>query len=215
MYARLWAATFCCALTCLPVVGADSSGLAEGEVVVHLTGITPNPATSAAMRQETGALLKSAGYTLSWDGHESPDANLVVLEFAGDCSAPSAPAPTATTVHRGDSLATTTVQDGVVLPFARIDCAAVQGTLGPLLAHEAPARRSYFYGRAIGRLIAHELYHVLAQTRDHAVSGIGKPCFSAADLVSDRFEFETVALDRLRHTSIDTSAPSSDFSGRQ
>jgi hypothetical protein len=50
----------------------------------------------------------------------------------------------------------------------------------------------------MARVLAHELYHVLAQTRDHAAEGIGKPCFTAADLVSSRFEFEATSLSRLR-----------------
>jgi hypothetical protein len=48
------------------------------------------------------------------------------------------------------------------------------------------------------RLLAHELYHVLAQTGEHAVEGIAKARFSRADLMAEHFEFEAITLDKLR-----------------
>jgi len=197
-------------------VGADSSGSAEGAVVVYLTGGSAQN-TLPALRQETESLMQSAGYTLDWrdSAHGVDAANLVVVALNGDCTAPATPTVTAAPIDSGRSLAAATVQDGVILPFAHVDCAAVRSILGPLIAREAPARRSYLYGRAIGRLIAHELYHVMAQTREHAPSGIGKPCFTAADLVSDRFEFEAVALRKMRRAAADSSpALDTDASGR-
>jgi hypothetical protein len=215
MYARLIAATFCCALGCLPVAGVEPSP--EGALVVYLTG---NPAYSSHLRREAESLLQSAGYSLEWRDSTTRQAvdapNLVVVEFAGDCGAPLTPSATAATLDSGRPLASAAVQDGVVLPFTRIDCAAVRGALAPFVNREAPARRAHFYGRAIGRLIAHELYHVLAQTRDHSLSGVAKTCFTPADLVAERFEFETVALSRLRRPVADPiPADTWDFIGRQ
>jgi hypothetical protein len=175
--------------------------------------------TLPVLRREAESLMRSAGYTLDFrDSRNRADLDarhLVVVEFTGDCSAPSAPLPAATPIAAGRSLASATVQDGVILPFTRVDCAAVRAILKPLVDREAPARRAYLYGRAMGRLIAHELYHVMAQTLDHAAAGVGRPAFSAADLVSDRFEFEAVALNRLRRAAEDTVDPSTDASGRQ
>jgi hypothetical protein len=156
-----------------------------------------------SLRAEAESLLESAGYAIEWrdSARERGDAaNVVMVQFAGDCSAPATPTVTGSPVKSGSSLASAVVQDGAILPFARVDCSAVRSVLDPLAAREAPARRSYIYGRAIGRLIAHELYHILAQTREHTGSGIGKPCFTAADLVSERFEFEGVAVSRMRPT---------------
>ena len=44
----------------------------------------------------------------------------------------------------------------------------------------------------MARLLAHEFYHILAQTDDHAPSGIAKARFSTADLLADHFDFETL-----------------------
>ncbi len=46
-----------------------------------------------------------------------------------------------------------------------------------------PPRREQFLGRALGRVFAHELGHVLLGTRAHADAGLMRATFSAADLV--------------------------------
>jgi len=181
---------------------------------VYLSAV-PAHSTLPYLRREADTLMQSAGYTLDWrnsTADRAPDSpNVIVVQLAGDCSAPSSPSAASTPVSSGRSLASATVQDGAVLPFARIDCSAVRGVLDQFAAREAPARRAYLYGRALGRLIAHEMYHILAQTRDHAASGIGKPCFTAADLLSERFEFEAVALERLHRAVVDPADNSFDI----
>ena len=208
MSARKLAATFCCAVACL--AAADRS---ETERAVVVYSAAPVP---AAIRQEAASLMESAGYAVEWRDPATSrgiDANrLVVLEFLGDCAAPATPSVPAARIDSGRSLAAAVVQEGAVLPFARVDCAATHAILAPLMDREPLARRTALYARALGRLIAHELYHVLARTRDHASTGVAKPCFSAADLLSDRFEFEPATLDRLRRPTetydVTSEAPS-------
>jgi hypothetical protein len=59
-------------------------------------------------------------------------------------------------------------------------------------------QRDFLYGRAMGRLLAHELYHMLANQREHVGSGVGKPSFSASDVLGESFAFEESALARFR-----------------
>ncbi|HLJ80011.1 MAG TPA: hypothetical protein VKT52_00915, partial [Ktedonobacterales bacterium] len=186
-------------------MGAESSGSAASDLVVYLNaGANQAAPPLALMRREAESLMQTAGYSIQWrdaqsrrTGVDAP--NLVFVELSGACIVPMSPVPGAPAPDDNQpSLATTAVEDGVVLPFSRIDCAALTRILSSVFAREAPGRRTYLYGRAMGRLLAHELYHVLAQTRDHVAAGIGKPCFTASDLVADRFEFESVALARLQ-----------------
>jgi hypothetical protein len=46
-----------------------------------------------------------------------------------------------------------------------------------------PPRREQFLGRALGRVFAHELGHVLLGTRAHANAGLMRATFSGTDLV--------------------------------
>jgi hypothetical protein len=50
----------------------------------------------------------------------------------------------------------------------------------------------------MARVVAHELYHVLMRTTDHARAGVARSCFSTGDLLTERFEFEGATLARLR-----------------
>jgi hypothetical protein len=50
----------------------------------------------------------------------------------------------------------------------------------------------------MARVVAHELYHVLMRTTEHARSGVARSCFSTSDLLTERFEFEGATLARLR-----------------
>ena len=56
----------------------------------------------------------------------------------------------------------------------------------------------------MARVVAHELYHVLMRTTEHARAGVARSCFSTSDLLTERFEFEGATLARLRRSQ-DTS----------
>jgi hypothetical protein len=207
------------ALLCLALVGVAPALPESNALVVYLTPPTTRDAlVQAHMRREAVALMRSAGYTLEFrdrtarrSGDSAP--NLAFIDLMGSCAVAADPTPGPPPDDNQPKLASTAVEDGVVLPFSRIDCGAMTRVLSRLLAREAPAERAFLYGRAMARVLAHELYHVLAQTRDHAAEGIGKPCFTAADLVSSRFEFEATALARLRRISPITTGSDSE-SGR-
>jgi hypothetical protein len=48
--------------------------------------------------------------------------------------------------------------------------------------------------------MAHELYHIVGQTHDHARSGVAEPSFTVAELLSDHFEFNQNTLGELHAT---------------
>lgn len=141
------------------------------------------------MRSETGALMRSAGYRLEWrtlDAASKEDApDLVIVKLTGDCTAPRIPQPPTAGAGGGYSLASTATSSGVVLPFSEIHCSALTRALSPAFSGVAPAERSFLYGRAMGRVLAHELYHVLAHTGNHTREGLGKPSYNLGDLVDD------------------------------
>ena len=70
--------------------------------------------------------------------------------------------------------------------------------VAPALLKDAGAQRDFLYGRAMARVVAHELYHILMQTTEHARSGVARSCFSTEDLLTERFEFESTTLAQMR-----------------
>jgi hypothetical protein len=102
----------------------------------------------------------------------------------------------------GTPLGSTAVSDDHLLPFVNINCDTVRGLITPLVSGEPEVKRGFLLGRALGRVLAHELYHFLSQAEGHLESGVAKPQFSGADLVNNRFEFNDLALDRLRTSEV-------------
>ena len=45
-------------------------------------------------------------------------------------------------------------------------------------------------GRAIGRVLSHELFHIFARSQSHGTRDVDKPFYSAEDLTADRFGWE-------------------------
>jgi len=204
MFARLLAAL--CLLTTWLCAG-------DARLVVYLNVAAGQPgAPVEQMKREVSATMRRAGFEVEWlmRGAERPDAPfLVVVGLAGVCTPSVAGDEPAT----GVSLATTSVVDGRVLPFSTVACGALSRTLGPALAGLPGARRDFLFGRAMGRVVAHELYHVLAGTTEHSQSGIARSCYKTADLLADRLEFEPAVLARLRPAA-DENADDTTADGR-
>ncbi|MCU1338439.1 MAG: hypothetical protein JWO19_4020 [Bryobacterales bacterium] len=201
MFARPWA------LVCLMIFGlcvgrSDPVVQADRTLVVYLNA-NANQSTKPIQffKLELGALMRTAGYQLEWreTGKSSNDAGvatLVVLEMRGVCEPPNRDfaSETVATV----TLASTAVSDGQVLPFSWVNCRTLTELLASALSVQRSDQRDYLYGRAIARVVAHELYHVLANEREHSVDGVAKACFTLQDLMSSHFDFEESTLSRLR-----------------
>lgn len=164
------------------------------------------------MQGELETQLQSAGYRVQWKslGNSSDDASVVaVVELRGVCRVPEANAYVKP-VERGASLASTAVDGDQVLPFSWINCETLTQLLAPELALAAPGQRDFLYGRAMGRVLAHELYHFLANKVGHAESGVAKSSFTAGDVLSEHFIFEGSALAGLKDSSTPTDAASAE-----
>ena len=157
------------------------------------------------MKREVDALMEGAGYSVSWRspgdfGHDEGDAAVIVSEFQGICEVPR-PGTILSPPDAGAILASTAVSDGEVLPFIGVDCATVARLLAPALPNGASARRTFLYGRALGRVVAHELFHAITGTREHDQGGVAKHSFRASDILAEHFEFELATLKRFRESA--------------
>jgi hypothetical protein len=143
------------------------------------------------MRAEVQRLLAPAGLDVVWkkttDRRSGEDFELlVVASFDGACSAGPVKVPPVAV-----SLADTSITDGRILPFFRVDCTRLVQLLG---SQADPS----MIGRALGRVIAHEIYHIVARTTEHHDNGVAKAVFSAKDLLSARFEFDAWSVARMQ-----------------
>jgi len=217
MYARLLAMF---GLLCVSTsMGWSESALPAGsEVEVYLKGDTSSPGILGEMNRELGALMQRAGFRIAWrhadDQSSSSGAeHLIVVELRGTCALTPAPESLGPLGSR-PALASSAVVDGRVLPFSWVDCSALNRFLGRAIVNFPNAEQDYIFGRAIARLLAHEFYHVLAQTDDHTQAGISKARFSTADLLAEHFDFEASALEKLRVPSFASATDDGSVGGR-
>jgi hypothetical protein len=164
-------------------------------VIRHPSAI--HSSTFHALQQETSALFDPDSYRVQWlnQPRQVEAEFLVMVDFEGHCDANS-PASSPTIAKR---LASTVVEDGRILPFVRVNCGALTELLSPALDRNPDAER--LYGRALGRLLAHELYHVVGRAVNHTAGGVAQSAVSRQDLLSADFHFDDDALQILRPSS--------------
>jgi hypothetical protein len=66
-----------------------------------------------------------------------------------------------------------------------------------LMALDRDGREGAF-GRAVGRVLAHEIYHIFANTVRHGSAGVGKAAYTVRELLCDCFQFEERESQALR-----------------
>jgi len=149
-----------------------------------------------AFREETERVLPIPGMQIDWrrsgggTAMESFD-RLIVVRLVGECFPHQDPA-----VSDADPLGITHISDGRILPFVEADCTRIVRASQRLRGR--PFRlRAEELGRAIGRVIAHEVYHVLSGSSDHDDQGLSKPSLSAGDLFLFGIAFEPAAIQRM------------------
>jgi|SRR5579871_1708281 len=118
-----------------------------------------------------------------------------VVRFRGECNS-AAPVRRSSTGGARQELAVTHVADGNILPFSDIDCDAVRQTLGRV-AFTTSMPPDSMLGRALGRVVAHELYHILLRDGHHGKTGLASASFSRSDLLAVRRSFDKSDLNRI------------------
>jgi hypothetical protein len=108
----------------------------------------------------------------------------------------------------GDALGQTQVADGQVLPFADVRCDSIRQLIARELIHQRPQNREDVLGRAMGRVLAHELYHIVLRTTSHGRSGLAREAQSSYDLTADHDDFAPADERRLSQAVGDDSESS-------
>ncbi len=168
-------------------------------LAVYHDGDFERPALDA-MRAETSALLREAGSNLIWKDASLPASNsiaaerLIVVRLNGACEYH----PWGFGHLARKAYASVHEQHGVILPFVDVDCGKVLSSVSRLLCFEAPARAQLLFGQALGRVVAHELYHILAQTNLHTAVGVTKASLSPEELIRDPLKFDEQAIKAIK-----------------
>jgi len=145
-----------------------------------------SPMAIHEMGREAAGILKHSGVVLHWSFGPSvqvSDGLLIVVRLRGRCEAdgPSA-------VMKAGALGWSHEVDGAMLPFSDLACDNIRGAIQSTDRHENPIQANVLLGRAMGRVLAHELYHIVADTAEHGEDGVAQPALSGRDLTSGQLE---------------------------
>jgi hypothetical protein len=151
------------------------------------------------MQREAAAILLSSGVRLDWsmlnESFGKSFSNLVVMTLKGTCEYEPAP-------PRYDELgpyAMTKITDGEVQPFGEVDCDRVVSSARTAMSGSDFGRADQLVGRALGRVIAHELVHMITKSTEHGKEGVEEPALSGHQLIAAVLPLSAMDITRVRH----------------
>jgi hypothetical protein len=196
--------TCICLIGCLAApLGANIDKTTPSDLTVILDFRGPHSLVSVKeMQRESGLILHATGVRLGWRIRgEDPSASyndLVVMTFKGACSFQSVPMPPPPRYDESGPYAITRTTDGEVQPFGEVDCDRVVYSARAAMSGADYARADLLVGRAMGRVVAHELVHMLTKSTQHGVEGVEKPSLSGKQLIASYLPLSAFDIGRLR-----------------
>ena len=190
---------FCMIAGLAAPLGAGVDRVSPSVLTVILDFKGPHSSTSLKeMQRESGHILNSSGVRLDWRMlGEAPFASyrdLVVMTFKGACEYE----PAAPTYDELGPLAMTRTTNGEVQPFGEVDCDRVVSSARTAMSGLDYSRADLLIGRAMGRVVAHELVHMLTKSTGHGTEGVAKPSLSGKQLIAGFLPLSAFDIDRLK-----------------
>jgi len=169
-------------------------------VVLDFKG-THSASSDREMQHETEGIIKDSGLHLQWrtvnEALHNFYTDLVIVRFRGACTFEADPNIYDELGPPG-ALAFTYTTNGEVQPFSEVACDRVAASVRSAMWGSDFARSDMLMGRALGRVVAHELVHMLTKSGEHGEQGVGKPALSGKQLISDSFPLSRADSHRLR-----------------
>jgi hypothetical protein len=158
-----------------------------------------SPSAAREMQRESARILNPAGLSIDWKlrGEAlsgSVASNLVVMTFHGSCQFDPQPP----VYDELGPYASTHETNGEVQPFGDVDCTRVVSSARYAMSGSDFDRQDYLVGRALGRVVAHELVHMVTRTEDHTRGGVQKAALSGRELIGAPLPLEAIEVNQLR-----------------
>jgi hypothetical protein len=159
-----------------------------------------NQTAVVSMEREASEILATTGLRLEWRNPatavDASFADLVVFTFRGNCVVEPEPAPPL--YDEPGPLAITRTANGEIQPFGEVDCGRVAASVRSAMWGGDFARKDELLGRALGRVLAHELVHMLTKSGEHSREGVQRPALSGKQLIADSLPLSALDIDRMK-----------------
>ena len=84
--------------------------------------------------------------------------------------------------------------NGEVQPFSSVLCDQVERSVRSAMKPSQRKSADKLYGQALGRVLSHELYHVLNHTRENETMGLAKKSLTGQQLIAPKFHFDEATV---------------------
>jgi hypothetical protein len=149
------------------------------------------------MKNELHSILDGTGLQLDWSSPEEASRinteNLVVVRFNGACILKPVPY----LYDERGPLAFTHTSSGEPLPFSEVACNAVTANVRSAMSGGDYKKADLLLGRALARVVAHEVVHMLTRSTAHSHTGIQKSALSGNELIEDHLTLSDPDLSRI------------------
>ena len=156
------------------------------------------------MQRELEYILEPFDFQFRWrlglnDRREEIANLLISVRMRGRCSIslpeePPKPFPTRV-------LGQTEMSEGKLLSYCDVDCDGVRNMIWSAVSGESFVQMQNLMGRALGRVLAHDVFHILAGTTRHRRNGISRAVMTPEDLVEGVMQLEPEEVEGIRrHT---------------
>jgi hypothetical protein len=153
--------------------------------------------TVAAMKQEFEGIVKETALEVGWRTREQAQHealnNLVLVKFKGKCILDPVPY----LYDERGPMAFTYSTDGVVQPFSEVACDKVTTVVRSAMFGGDFAKADQLLGRALGRVLAHEVVHMLTRSGDHGHDGVARRSLTGIQLIAPELRLSPEDLARL------------------
>ncbi len=154
-----------------------------------------------SMQRELENILSPFDLRFEWrlglqDRREQMANLLVSVRLRGSCTIEPSERPVDSLPLR--VLGQTEISDGKLLSYCAVNCDEVRTIIQSAVNNEAFVQMQTRLGQALGRVLAHELYHILAATTRHRSSGISKRVVTPEDLVDGVMRLEAEEVEAIR-----------------
>lgn len=193
------AIALCLAGCLLPLQARAEIAIGTNLTVLFDFDGTYSSASVQEMQHEVDRLLQRTGVNLDLrlrseaKQHEDFE-DLVLVRFHGSCKMTNM----APLLDERGPLAWSHTVEGAILPFGEVSCDKIRRAVESALWGGQKAQKDQLFGRALGRVVAHELYHIIASTHKHGKKGIAQASLSPQELIADRLDIEPEDVQRIQ-----------------
>jgi hypothetical protein len=186
-------------LLCILTAAANTLGAVSLHILMQFEA-TPSAIAVHEMEREMDILYSDVHVAIAWHQQASYRSagvaqRIVFVRFQGDCRAVSLPSRQAVV---GSALASVNRVDGQLLPLVTVDCERIAGYIFPAMDGLERSHGDVALGRALARVLAHELYHYLTGTAKHTQSALFRASISPAALLAAQLKLGADEIAGLR-----------------